>query len=230
VETDREAQIYLALAATDESPRPKLCSMSARILGVTGAGINIATGNVGARVTVCASNRVAQKMEDLQFSLGEGPCIDAYVQSQLVSEPDLAHPTNGRWTSFCPAALSAGVVAVFGIPLRAGEMTLGALNLYRDSPGPLSHNQLLDAHIVARVVSREILTFQSHAAEDSLAEELVSEPSHRLVFHQAVGMIAAQLDVDVTVAALRLRSRAFAEDLSLTSLANAVVGRQVRFS
>ncbi len=81
----------------------------------------------------------------MQYTLGEGPCVDAYQKDMVVSEPDLADPETVRWLAFTPPALQAGVRAVFGFPLRVGTVRLGALNLYRDRPGPLGAEQHADA-------------------------------------------------------------------------------------
>jgi hypothetical protein len=181
-------------------------------------------------MTVCSSDHVARAMEDLQFSTGEGPCVDAYLQNCPVCEPDLARVALLRWHGFGPAALAAGAAAVFSFPLRVGAARIGTLNLYRDRPGSLTSEQFGDALVVAAVVAREILTIQARAPTGALAEELVGEPGLRLVVHQATGMVAAQLDVDVGEALLRLRARALAEGICVTAVATAVVSRELRFA
>jgi GAF domain-containing protein len=203
--------------------------MSAGLVAVTGAGITVMTGDDGTLMTVCSSDRVAHVVEDLQFTLGEGPCVDAYSQNRPVSEPDLANAPAGRWPGFTPAALNAGAAAVFGFPLRAGGVRVGALNLYRDRPGALGDEQFADALVVADVVAHEILTLQADAQTDGVAVGLVGDPGLRLVVHQASGMIAAQLDVDVREALIRLRARAYADDAPITLVATAVVERKLRF-
>src|SRR5215210_1621428 len=123
-------------AAEDTSPAPlQLCAVSAQVLGMTGAGVMLMSGDVP-RGSVCSSNEVSRLIEDVQYTLGEGPCVDAYHQDRPVIEPDLAHPASPRWPVFTPAAVDAGAHAVFGFPLRVGAVRLGALNVYRDRPGP----------------------------------------------------------------------------------------------
>ncbi len=68
------------------------------------------------RGSLCSTNDVSQLIEDLQYTLGEGPCLDAYQQNRVVAEPDLADPVTRRWFAFTPPALEAGVRAVFGFP------------------------------------------------------------------------------------------------------------------
>ena len=76
-------------------------------------------------------------IEELQYTLGEGPCVEAHTLNRVVLEPDLAHPSVPRWLAFTPHAVEAGVRAVFAFPLQVGTARLGALDLYRDGPGGL---------------------------------------------------------------------------------------------
>ncbi len=228
-EDDRRSRVLLALGLTDGPGSSRLCTLSARFVAVSGAGITLMNRDGESRTTVCASDRTAQVMEDLQLALGEGPCVDAYLTARAVSEPDLANLTTGRWPGFTPAALAAGAVAVFGFPLRAGRACIGSLNLYRDRPGPLSGEQLADALVVADVIACEILAMQASAPQGALADGIMSEPELGLVVHQATGMIAAQLEIGVEEALLRLRARAVAEGVPTAVVATAVVNRELRF-
>jgi GAF domain-containing protein len=115
------------------------------------------------RGSLCTTDEVSQLIEELQYTLGEGPCVDACRQDQVVAEPDLADPVTRRWPAFTLPALRAGVRAAFGFPLRAGTVHLGALNLYRDSPGPLTGDQHTDALMVAEVAARSVLEVQAGA-------------------------------------------------------------------
>ena len=108
-------------------------------LGISGAGISIVT-RAGNRGAVCSTDETAAGIEDLQFTLGEGPCIDAVHAGAPVLVPDLQHSEDlraERWPAFLPGAIAAGVRAVFAFPLQIGAITIGALDLYRSSPGPL---------------------------------------------------------------------------------------------
>src|SRR5438132_1353448 len=107
----------------------RLCEVSTYITSATGAGVMLMSGDVP-QGSVCSSNDVSALIEDLQYTLGEGPCVDAYHQDRVVAEPDLADPGTPRWLAFTPRAVEAGARAVFGFPLRVGSARLGALNLY----------------------------------------------------------------------------------------------------
>src|SRR5688500_4456017 len=98
---------------------------------MTGAGLMLTFGDVP-RGSLCTSDAVSATIEELQFTLGEGPCVDAYSSGRAVTEPDLGAPLRPRWSAFTPAAVDAGARAVFGFPMQIGVTRLGALNLYRD--------------------------------------------------------------------------------------------------
>ena len=141
----------------------RLCGGCPGIVGVTGASIMLMSGEIPGG-SLCTSDVVSHLIEDLQYALGEGPCVDAYRRDAVVAEPDLADPVTRRWPAFPPPALQAGVRAVFGFPLRVGTVRLGALNLYRDRPGPLSGDQHADALVVADVAARWVLEAQAWRA------------------------------------------------------------------
>jgi GAF domain-containing protein len=146
-----------------------------------------------------------------------------------VLEPDLVTPATPRWVAFSPAAVGAGVRAVFGFPIRVGAVRLGALNLYRDRPGPLSGEQHADALVMADVAARAVLALQAKAPEGTLAAELEAGANFQFVVHQASGMIAAQLDISVGDALVRLRAHAFTTDRPLGDVAGDVIARRMRF-
>jgi GAF domain-containing protein len=150
---DRLHRLLAALSAGGNVwSSARLCGACPGIVGVNGAGVMLMSGDIP-RGSLCTTDEVSQLIEELQYTLGEGPCVDAYQQDRVVAEPDLADPVTRRWPAFTPPALQAGVRAVFGFPLRVGTVHLGALNLYRDCPGPLSGDQHADALVVADVAA-----------------------------------------------------------------------------
>jgi hypothetical protein len=179
--------------------------------------------------SLCTTNPVSNLIEDLQYTLGEGPCVDAHRHGTAVLEPDLAKPDKPRWQAFSSPALEAGARAVFGFPIRVGAAHLGALDLYRDRPGPLSDDQLADAQVMADVAARAILAMQAHASPGTVAVELEAEANFQYVVHQAAGMVSVQLDVTVGEALIRLRAHAFRTGRLIADVARDVVERRLRF-
>ncbi len=179
--------------------------------------------------TACCSDDVAELIERLQFDLGEGPCIDAYQQDRPVMEPDLVTPMVPRWLAFSGAAIDAGVRAVFGFPLRVGAVRLGALNLYRTVPGFMTDEHHASALVMAEIAAESMLGMQAEAARGRLAASIEAAGDFPYIVHQASGMVAAQLEINVAQALIRLRAFSFGNDRPLREVAAAVVDRRLRF-
>ncbi|MGZ8755856.1 MAG: GAF domain-containing protein, partial [Acidimicrobiia bacterium] len=186
----------------------RLCEVCAEVTGMTGAGIMLMSGDVPSGA-VCTTDNVSRLIEELQFTLGEGPCVDAYHQDRPVLEPDLSAPGAPRWMAFAVPAIAAGARAVFGFPLQVGAVRLGALNLYRDQPGQMSDEQHADALVMADVSAAAVLMMQANAPPGKVAVELESGSDFRYVVHQASGMVAVQLNVSIAQAMIRLRGYSF---------------------
>jgi hypothetical protein len=205
----------------------RLCGGCVKITGADGAGVMLMSGEIP-RGSLCTSNTVSHLIEELQYTLGEGPCVDAYQQDKVVTEPDLADPVTRRWPAFTPPVLQAGVRAIFGFPLRVGSVRLGALNLYRDRSGPLSGDQHADALVVADVAARWVLEAQAGAPLDTVAGELEAGADFHFAVHNAAGIVSVQRQVSVTEALIRLRAYAFTSDRLLTDVAEDVVAHRLR--
>lgn len=228
--TPRRARL-LALLASDSQTLPgtkSLCHMAATATQMDGAGIMLIS-KAGPRGSLCTTDAVSSLIEELQFSLGEGPCIDAHQEGRAVAEPNLAAPAALRWPAFTGPAVASGVQAVFGIPIRIGAVRLGALGLYRDRPGSLTTDQYADSLAVAGLLAEAILALQADAEVGQIAETLEADGDFHYVVHQASGMVAVQLGIGVEDATTRLRAYAFGSGRSIADVAHAVVERHLRF-
>ena len=205
----------------------QLCAACPAIVGVDGAGIMLMSGDV--RIgSLCSTDEVSNLIEELQYTLGEGPCVDAYQKDLVVTEPDLADPASSRWPFFTPSALQAGVRAVFGFPMRVGAARLGALNLYRTARGPLTAEQHADALVVADLTARWVLEVQAGAAPGAVATELEASADFHFAVHNAAGIVSVQEEISVTDALIRLQAHAFSTDRLLADVARDVIARKLR--
>ena len=73
----------------------------------------------------------------------------------------------GDWTGYAPSAQAAGVRAVFAFPIQIGAARLGALDVYRPDPGPLTAGELADGLIFADFALNALLDGQQSAPRDS---------------------------------------------------------------
>jgi hypothetical protein len=223
----RVAQILQSAASGDDAgtPAERLCRASASALAVTGVGLSLASKD-GTRSTVCATDPISNDIEDLQVLFGEGPCVDAGTSGRPVLISDLADAVAGqRWPAFSASLLRAGARAVFALPLRVGPLDLGALDLYRDSPGGLADQALATAYADAALR----LALEWHGA----SPEMATAPEHGWVIqsrvHQASGMLMVQMSTDISTAFAVLRAYAFQVDQPLDDVAGGVLTRSIRF-
>lgn len=208
-------------------PAARLCAVGPQITGMQGAGVMLMSDDLP-RGSLCSSDEVSQLIEELQYTLGEGPCVDAYQRDTIVSEPDLADPQTRRWFAFTPPVLQAGARAVFGFPLRVGTVRLGALDLYRDRPGELSSDQHADALVLADVTARWVLDAQAGAPSGVVAEQLEAGADFHFAVHNAAGIVSVQEGISVTDALIRLRAFAYSHDRLLDDVAQDVIARRLR--
>jgi hypothetical protein len=226
---DRMSSILneLALRMDDRQGTLVLCDLAAEVTGMSGASIMLLSDEL-ARGSLCTTDGVAVYLDDLQFALGEGPSLDAQASGDPVIEPDLAAPAVPRWPALVPSAVGAGVRAVFAFPLRIGAVRLGALTLFRDTPGTLDDTQYGNALAICVVAARTILALQADAPPGSVAIELQEGANFHFVVHQAAGMVSIQLDVSVAEALVRLRAHSFLTERPIDDVSRDVVERRLR--
>jgi len=228
---ERLTRILLLLSEGGEAlPGPtRLCQVAAEVTAMDGAGLVLLSDGRFLGV-LCGGDVVSETLAELEFALGEGPCLDAWALDGPVFEPDLASPfPYGRWPAFAPAGTDAGARAVFGFPVHVGAARLGAIGLYRDQTGPLGDEQHADALVMADVVARAILSLQAGAALGTVGAELATGANFQAVVHQASGMVSVQVGEGVGDALVRLRAHAYGTDCTITEVATEVVARRLRF-
>ena len=231
---ERTARVFswVAAAAADGDGDGRislagLCRAAPARLGVNGASVTAMTGH-GVHAPVAASGELAAELEELQFTLGEGPCIAAFGFASPMLIPDLAAAA-ARWPGFVAGACDRGVGAVFAFPLHAGVIQLGVLELYRTVAGPLQTEALGDALIFADLALQLLLDSSAGLVDDPGYRPIDGVASGRDAVHQATGMIAVQLGVDMAEALARLRAHTFAGAASLSEVAADVVAHRLRF-
>jgi GAF domain/ANTAR domain len=202
-----------------------LCRRGAAQLNVDGVSVGLVT-TTGYRSSLCATDEVSARIEDLQVSLGEGPCVDAWSSGEAVRVRDLAAIPAGRWPVFAPAARDAGAAAIFSIPLFVGTTRLGALDVYRKTAGEVTEAELDGQLELGEAVTRALLDRQGDGTGPGPSAYGAEE--HSVELFQASGMVSVQLDVSVDEAKARLRAHAYATDRSIRDVARDVVTRRLR--
>ena len=210
----------------------RLCVACLPLVGVDAAAISLIDAGES-RGTFGASDAAARLLDALQFTAGEGPCLEAARTRTPVLVPDLQAQDEPRWPAFKDAAQRAGVRAVFAFPIRVGMIGLGALDLFRSVAGPLSAAQLRDALTAADGAAQILLDLVDESStaterDDPLAQWAQVASLSRIEVYQATGMIMAQLDLSPAAALVRLRAHAFANELTASEVAQLITSRRLR--
>lgn len=203
------------MSATPAAQLDGLLRSCCRTTGLDGAGVTMMSADAG-REPVFATDEVATVIERLQLTLGEGPCVDSASTGIPVLVPDLSDPGEGvagRWPVFGKEAARVGARAIFAFPIRFGAIWLGAVDFYRQSPGPLNQAELGSVLSAVDRVGLAVLEAPNWYGDPE------SPAATNMVVHQAAGMVMGQLDSSITEAMVRLRATAFAEGLSIEELA-----------
>jgi hypothetical protein len=201
-----------------------VCRAAVESLGANGAGLTLLTKSH--RGPICSHGEFASVGEELQLSLGEGPCGDAFETRELVEVTDLSSSGGERWPIFSLAMTGAGVMSLASFPLRIGAARFGALTLYRSAYGELSFEQVADGYVVTQIASHLIVAGQAQIGEDSVIPEIEAGFVRMEPVHQATGMVMAQLGIGAEDALARLRGAAFGSGRTLLDMAiHIVVGR-----
>jgi diguanylate cyclase (GGDEF)-like protein len=145
------------------------------VLPITAAGVTLIRPDENPHY-IAASNADALRFEQMQTEFDEGPCLDAYRTGEAVAVPDLA--TDGRFRRFGPPAVAAGLAAVFTFPLRSAGGRLGALDLYRDTPGELAAEDLEAAQTLADVAAAYLLNAQARDEASSASDRFRHSALH----------------------------------------------------
>src|SRR6202046_3744445 len=198
-----------------------LTDRSVLLLDVSAAGLLLADPRGELRV-VAASSEAARLLELFQLQNDQGPCLDCFRSGRPVTAAARAAEA-ARWPRFAAAAREAGFGAVQALPMRLRNQVIGALNLFRASPGTFDPADIRVGQALADVATISLLQERSMRHSDTLNEQLQTALNSRVVIEQAKGKLAERLGLDMGQAFSLLRDHARARNLRLSALAQAFI-------
>jgi hypothetical protein len=206
----------------------RLCRATSRAVPASDVALTIGVPSAES-VRLAASGRRGDLLEQLQFTLGEGPCHDASTLGRPVLVPDVSELPASRWPGYATALRDHGIMGVFAFPLRIGAVQLGTLDVYRDTVGALTPLELAQTLAFSAAAVTALLDAEASsgdAAPDGTArrDDLVSGKAE---LYQAQGMVQVQLGVTLQEAMARLRAYAYVHDRPLDDVARDVVARRL---
>lgn len=210
----------------------RLCEACVVLLDVDAAAISLVFDGLSSG-TLGASGEPARRYDELQFILGEGPCLDSVAQRIPVLVVDLADPEEARWPVYGPAMLANQIRGVYALPVVVAGEFVGALDLFRAQPGPLPGDGLSNAVTAAELAGIPLLDLLDADLQAAVADPHSNAWAElnalsRAEVSQATGMLVAQLEVEPAEALIRLRAHAYATGRSATDVARDILDRRLR--
>lgn len=200
----------------------RLCRAAVHNLDVSGAAVSLMV-DVGATGVVAGANAHSLRMEELQFTFGEGPSLDAFAYRRLVLTADFDDLRDGQWLAFTASALESDVRAVFAYPLQIGAITLGVFTVYRSRSGSFDTVAGSMAITFAEIATEIILDGDPDPRPGQLHPGLQTVWQNRAEIHQAQGVVMVDLGISLTDALIRMRAYAYARDMPLSKVARSIM-------
>jgi transcriptional regulator with GAF, ATPase, and Fis domain len=154
--------------------------------------------------------------------LEDGPGQACHEAGEPVVVPDLTR-TSLRWPEFTEAATAAGYASAHTVPMRRRAEVIGALTLFRTTPGEVDKVTYRIAQALADLATIGLLQVRTLRRQEGLAEQLQQALTSRVVIEQAKGVTGERLALDMDAAFNALRGYARSNNLRISDLAASVV-------
>ena len=198
----------------------RLCHAASSVLGIDGAGVSMLTDEM--RVPLGASDPVAERAERLQFTAGEGPCLQASAENRIGWSD--ADAIARQWPVFADQLFARTPYrAVLSLPLTRDSKHFGALDVYAVDPDRLGQISIVDAVGVAEEIMRTLFALSASRVDQTTGDERpiwLNSPAAtaRLNVWVSIGMVIANQDLSSSDALDVLRARAYAQDTTIDDL------------
>jgi len=201
-----------------------LATRSVELLDADAAGIMLANDD-GLHV-MASSTEEARLLELYELQNNEGPCLDCYRTGRPVvqTKPPAMHE---RWPVFTQRLREFGFHSAHALPMRLRGDTIGALNLFRVTPGPLSETALAIGQAMADVATVGLLQERAIAASEQLAIQLQHALTSRIQLEQAKGVLAQRTGLPMDQAFQLMRDYARSRGKRLGDVAEHIIDGSV---
>jgi GAF domain-containing protein len=169
-----------------------------------------------------------READDLQYALGEGPCLSAWAQRAVVRVDDLA--ADRRWPRWGPAAVALGMRSALSAPLSARDACLGALKVYARTPGAFSGRDERLLTLFAGQAGVLVANMQSYDDARRISEQFKGVLRDRDVINMAKGALMQREHISEEAAFDMLLGLAESDRQDTSDVATAVVRRAARES
>ncbi|TQK31183.1 GAF and ANTAR domain-containing protein [Arthrobacter sp. SLBN-53] len=203
----------VALQSVDDVLRDVTSAAIELIPEADTAGI-LLIGKDSSYESLATTSDLPNKLDELQVTFGEGPCMQAALDDVVVRTDDFR--TEPRWPKYSPAALEYGVRSGLSFKLYTANRTAGALNLFSFHPNVWTARAETTGMVLAAHAAAAILASRQ-------SEELESAVASRDRIGQAKGIIMERFKVDDVQAFSLLRKLSQDSNTKLADVAEQVI-------
>jgi hypothetical protein len=221
---------YLQLDSTEFSGPEllpvRLMKACASVLPVAGAGLSAFTDD-GFRIPLGASDDMSTTAERLQFTVGQGPCIDAHTSSRTVRATDSIIAV--RWPMFHQQLVTRTPFrAIAAVPLHDALAAFGSMDLFMRTSQDLAALTTADIDEVTAYVTR-ILMHHSPTGDTDDGPQWSNGPAatRRSWVFIAIGLLNVALHINQETALALLRAHAFSHDRAVDDVAYDIANRHI---
>lgn len=171
----------------------------------------------GEPLTMASSDAFANRLDDIQYSVDDGPCLHALRASETVVISDL--DADDRWPVFRSQGLAEGLAATLSAPMIALGQAVGALNLYSKTPHSFDDGASTRAHRFAEQAAGAVALAVTLSHQTQLNAHLEAALASRTTIDQAIGVIMREQRCDAAQAFTILRAASNRRNLKLRDIA-----------
>jgi GAF domain-containing protein len=193
------------------------------IPGADGAGLTLL--EPGRDDVVVKSAEFVRQVDDLQYGIGQGPCISAADQGATMRSGSLHD--DARWPRFGPRAGRLGVHSVLSLPLITPGGVIGAMNVYAHAHHAFDEHAERMGEAFALPAAVAVLNAQILAQSQRLAGQLQSALHARAIIDQAVGILRSRTGGSAEEAMATLRQLSQRQQRTLALTADEIVAQAV---
>jgi GAF domain-containing protein len=189
----RDAFAELAMITVDAGPPEQALRRIAGLAKQTLAGVEDVSLTIvehGLPRSVVFTGQLAVDLDERQYELGFGPCLDAAKTGQTIVLDTRTDDSSYR--EFARLALRAGVRHTLSLGMPIAQRSVGGLNIYSTAEDPFSQPFLDDAQVFAGYAAVAVNNVTSYAKAANEAGHLIRAIESRAVIEQAKGIVIAR--------------------------------------
>jgi GAF domain-containing protein len=194
------------------------------IPGADGAGLTLIESDRAD--TIVKSAPFVMAIDEIQYGLGEGPCISAAAQGRTMRSGSLSG--DPRWTRFGPRAGRLGVHSVLSLPLISADSVVGAMNVYAHAKDAFDERSEHLGELFAVPAAIAVQNAQILAQTQRLAANFQAALTNRAVIDQAIGILISRSGISPDEALGRIRQLSQHQHTKMALVATSIVQEAVR--